>query len=74
MNDFNFYLARAVVPVLPTPADVEKLLRAEQTGYILIKERDLRNLKIVAPARIVLSDGAGSTTWNLIEFGARRAS
>jgi len=74
MNDFNFYLARAVMPVLPTPADIEKLLDAGQTSYILIKERDLKNLKIVAPARLVLSNGTGSTTWSLIEFGARRAS
>jgi hypothetical protein len=74
MNDFNFYLARAVMPVLLAPTDVEKLLDAGQTGYILIKERDLKNLKIAAPVRIVLSNGAGSTTWNLIAFGARRAS
>ena len=74
MNDFNFYLERAVMPVLATLADVEKLLSGSQTSYILIKDRDLKNLKMIAPGQIVLSNGAGSTTWNLVEFRARPAS
>jgi len=74
MNDFNFYLGRAVMPVLATSADVEKLLSGSQTSYILIKDRDLKNLKMIAPGQIVLINGAGSTTWNLIEFRARPAS
>jgi hypothetical protein len=74
MNDFNFYLERAVMPVLSTSVDVEKLLSGSQTSYILIKDRDLTNLKMIAPGQIVLSNGAGSTTWNLIELRARPAS
>ncbi|HWH77259.1 MAG TPA: hypothetical protein VNT76_07795, partial [Candidatus Binatus sp.] len=73
MNDFNFYLERAVMPVLSAPADVEKLLRASQTSYMLIKDRDLKHLKMIAPEGVVLSNGAGSTTWNLVELRARPA-
>jgi hypothetical protein len=74
MNDFNFYLERAVMPVLANSAEVEKLLSDSQTSYILIKDRDLKNLKMIAPGQIVLSNGAGSTTWNLIGLRARPAS
>jgi hypothetical protein len=67
MNDFNFYLRREVMPVLSSPADVEKLPSAAQTRYMLIKQRDLAKLNMIAPQRILLSDGAANATWNLIE-------
>jgi 4-amino-4-deoxy-L-arabinose transferase-like glycosyltransferase len=67
MNDFNFYLRREVMPVLSSPADVEKLPSAAQTRYMLIKQRDLAKLNMIAPQRILLSDGAANATWNLIQ-------
>jgi 4-amino-4-deoxy-L-arabinose transferase-like glycosyltransferase len=41
MNDFNFYLAREVIPTLSTPADVARL-GAEKAGvYLLARDRQL---------------------------------
>ncbi|HLN86998.1 MAG TPA: hypothetical protein VK200_11055, partial [Candidatus Limnocylindrales bacterium] len=68
MNDFNFYLERDVMPVLSSPAEIEKLLGGARTSYILIKDRDFKRLKTIAPEWIVLTHSAGSTTWNLVEF------
>mgnify|MGYP001355546979 CR=1 FL=1 len=68
MNDFNFYLERAAIPVLSSPADVEKLRAGARASYLLIKERDLKKLNMIAPQRIVLSNSAASTNWNLAEF------
>jgi hypothetical protein len=34
----------------------------------LIKNRDLKKLRIIAPEWIKLRNGTGSTTWNLVEL------
>jgi len=53
MNDFNFYMARDVMPILSTPLAVDALLARGQPGYLLIKERDLRRLPKL-PRMVVL--------------------
>ncbi len=68
MNDFNFYLERATIPVLNSPADVERLRAGARASYLLIKARDLKKLNLLAPQRLVLSDSATSANWNLAEF------
>jgi 4-amino-4-deoxy-L-arabinose transferase-like glycosyltransferase len=67
MNDFNFYLERAAIPVLSSAAEVEKLLAGAPASYLLIKERDLKKLNMTAQ-RIVLSDSTASANWHLAEF------
>ena len=68
MNDFNFYLKREVMPVLSSPADVEKLLSNSWARYLLIKQRDLAKLNMIVSKRILISDSATNATWNLIEL------
>lgn len=70
MHDFNFYVARDVVPVLSSPTDVEKVAAGAQTSYTLIKDRDFKRLKNIPLQWIVLSDSAGSSTWHLVELKA----
>jgi 4-amino-4-deoxy-L-arabinose transferase-like glycosyltransferase len=70
MHDFNFYLARDVVPVLSSPTDFEKVAGGAQTSYTLIKDRDFKRLKNIPRQWIVLSDSAGSSTWHLVELKA----
>ncbi len=50
MNDFNYYLERDAMPVLSSPADIEKLAGGAQTSYMLINDRDLKRLKKVRSA------------------------
>jgi len=68
MNDFNFYLERDVMPVLSSPGEIEKLAGASQTSYMLIKDRDIKKLKTIAPEWIVMTHSTGSTTWYLVQF------
>lgn len=73
MHDFNFYLEREVIPVLSSPGEVGNLPSRVDTSYILIKNRDLRKLRMIAPEWIKLRNGTGSTTWNLVELKPRSA-
>jgi len=68
MNDFNYYLAREVIPILSSPAAFDALLARQQNGYILIKERDLKKLPSLSREWIIASDADGTSTWYLIEF------
>ena len=70
MNEFNYYLERDAMPLLSSPAAIEKLLGGAPTSYMLIKERDLKRLNMVAPQWVVLTRSTGSTTWNLVELKA----
>ncbi len=70
MNDFNFYAAREVMPVLAAPAALDALLARGGHEYLLIKERDLRRLPQLAQSAIIASEARSSATWHLIELGA----
>ncbi|MPZ78723.1 MAG: hypothetical protein GEU77_19660 [Deltaproteobacteria bacterium] len=73
MHDFNFYTERKVIPVLSSPGEVANVLRQSGRSYMLIKDRDLKTLSMLAPEEIVITDSVGSTTWNLIALRAEPA-
>jgi hypothetical protein len=56
MNDFNFYTARDVMPILSTPLALDALLARGQGGYLLIKERDLQRLPKLPRKWIITSE------------------
>src|SRR5581483_6840289 len=64
MNDFNFYAAREVMPVLAAPAALDALLARGGHEYLLIKERDLRRLPQLAQSAIIASEARSSATWH----------
>ena len=70
MNDFNFYTARDVMPILSTPLALDALLARGQGGYLLIKERDLQRLPKLPRKWIITSEAKSSTTWHLVEIRA----
>ena len=70
MNDFNFYTAREVMPILSTPLALDALLARGQGGYLLIKERDLQRLPKLPRKWIITSEARSSTTWHLVEIRA----
>jgi 4-amino-4-deoxy-L-arabinose transferase-like glycosyltransferase len=70
MNDFNFYTAREVMPILSTPRAVDALLARGERGYLVIKERDLRRLPKVPRQWIVASEPRSSAIWYLVEIRA----
>lgn len=69
MNDFNYYTQREQIPVLKTSEEIERLRAAPEKSYLLVKERSLRTLPLVAPEWIRARSSHGSTTWYLIEMG-----
>ena len=74
MDDFNYYMGREFIPVLPTPAAVDGLLARHQDGYLLVKERDLRRLTMLPHRSIVVSKENGNTTWHLLRLQTRPSS
>lgn len=68
MNDFNYYMGREVIPVLRAPHAVDALLACQQSGYLLIKERDLRRLPQLSRQWIVTSDARTTAVWHLVEI------
>jgi len=71
MNDFNYYMEREKIPILPSPAAVDALIAKGENGFMLIKNRDLKRLAQIPRESIVASDRDGSTSWYLIEFKRR---
>jgi 4-amino-4-deoxy-L-arabinose transferase-like glycosyltransferase len=73
MNDFNYYLEREVIPILPSAAAIDALFERRQSGYILIEERDLKRTPALSRQWIIASDGDSRSPWHLIDLGRRRA-
>jgi len=68
MNDFNYYAERPAIPVVSSPRQLDALIDAPAGGFILVKERDLRDLPRLSRRWIIASEALGSATWHLIEF------
>jgi 4-amino-4-deoxy-L-arabinose transferase-like glycosyltransferase len=73
MNDFNYYLEREVIPVLPSAAAVDALFERRQIGYMLIEERDFKRTPSLSREWIIASDGDSRSPWHLIDLRRRRA-
>jgi len=74
MNDFNYYLERAVIPILSSPEAVDALLARKQNGYMLVKERDLKRVPSLSREWIIASDADSTSTWYLIALRKRMAN
>ena len=74
MNDFNFYMERAEIPVLAAEADITRLRDGTEASYLLIKERDLRRLKDSPRHSIIASAAIGTTTWHLLAIKSEPAN
>jgi 4-amino-4-deoxy-L-arabinose transferase-like glycosyltransferase len=72
MHDFNYYLEREVLPILPSPAAVAALLEDQQTGYMLIKERDLKRVPALSRNWIVASEADDTARWHLLGWKSRK--
>jgi 4-amino-4-deoxy-L-arabinose transferase-like glycosyltransferase len=71
MNNYNFYMDRAVIPVVASQAELQTLALQEEPAYMLIKGRDLDKSKLIKRERIVFEAGAQERTWYLIALGSR---
>jgi 4-amino-4-deoxy-L-arabinose transferase-like glycosyltransferase len=69
MNNFNYYMAREVMPVLESRAEIEKLLADNSGAYMLIKSRDLKRLGVISPERVRITANIGDTPWSLVALG-----
>ena len=71
MNDYNFYMERAVIPVVASESELQTLLLQVEPAYMVVKDRDLKKLKLITRERIVFKAGAHERTWCLIALGSR---
>jgi 4-amino-4-deoxy-L-arabinose transferase-like glycosyltransferase len=71
MNDYNFYMERAVIPVVRSEAQLQRLLSPGQPGYLLIKDSDLERMQLIDRSRIVFKQGSEGRVWYLIALGDR---
>jgi 4-amino-4-deoxy-L-arabinose transferase-like glycosyltransferase len=65
MNDYNFYMKREVIPIIPARRGGEELLRAEP-GFLLIRERDFERLRLSLEGNILLEQPVGGENWYLL--------
>lgn len=71
MNDFNFYTAREVIPVLSTTAEVKNLLAQAEGAYMVVRERDLKRLGLEGEVRTVAAAAVGGKEWRLVTSAKR---
>jgi hypothetical protein len=71
MNDFNYYLERERMPILSSPAAVEALIAKGESGFMLIKDRDLKRLAQIPRESIIAFEIDGSARWHLTAFNRR---
>jgi 4-amino-4-deoxy-L-arabinose transferase-like glycosyltransferase len=72
MNDFNFYMEREVIPLLSSEAEVEHMAAQAQTAYLLIRDRDLKKLRLGEKAAIVAEGRVGDKKWHLLQLTDRQ--
>jgi 4-amino-4-deoxy-L-arabinose transferase-like glycosyltransferase len=65
MNDYNFYMKREVMPIIPARRSGEDGLTTRE-GFLLIRDRDLERLRPFGQVNIVLEQPVGGKTWYLI--------
>jgi 4-amino-4-deoxy-L-arabinose transferase-like glycosyltransferase len=68
MHNFNYYAEREVIPLLTSPAVLEKLLQTGQSGFLLVRERDFARLPMLSRTWVIASDRKGRMPWHLVEF------
>lgn len=68
LHDFNFYTERGIIPVLSSPAEVENAQNQLGSSYMIIKEKDLRQLSTVDSRKGLFTKPISSTPWSLIDL------
>jgi len=74
MNDFNYYTGREIIPVVPDGSALDRLLRSEKSGYLIIKARDLERLPQLARRSVIVSETKTSSLWHLLKLDSQSSS
>jgi hypothetical protein len=68
MNDFNFYTEREVIPILSSEAELGQAISKAPLIYLLIRERDAKQLAFGKAARVLGEGDIGGKKWSLIRL------
>jgi hypothetical protein len=71
MNDFNYYMGREIIPVVPNASAVDRLLKTKQDSYLIIKDRDHTRLPQLPREWVVTSEANGNAVWHLVQLRGR---
>jgi hypothetical protein len=68
MNDFNFYLKRAVIPLVSTPLDVDRLANENRPVWLLARNAGLvrRVVEKNSGWEVVIRGNTGGKQWFLL--------
>ena len=59
MSDFNYYAGRATIPVISSEEEIAKLSTSHAQAYLLINDKDLKEVKRLKDNREVVIEAAG---------------
>lgn len=68
MADFNYYAGREEIPVIKSEDEVRKMAATGREIYLLISDRDLKQLKATTGANFVTDDDIGGRKWYLVKI------
>jgi len=68
MNDYNFYTGRDIIPVLSSRPGGQTPPLGHQSGFLLIRDRDLQRLHPLPDDKALLSQSVGGKTWYLVSL------
>lgn len=68
MSDFNYYARREAIPVINSRDEIEKLFLQNRGAYLLINEKDLKQLNLEQKPNVVTEKQVGERKWYLIRL------
>ena len=68
MSDFNYYARREEIVVVNSKSEVDKIALQDRDAYLLINEKDLKQLNLAQKPNIVTETRVGERKWYLIRL------
>jgi len=68
MNDYNFYTRREIIPVLSSRPGGQAPALGKRSGFLLIRDRDLKKIQPLPDDKVLLSQSVGGKTWYLVSL------
>ena len=68
MADFNYYAQREEIPVLNSGEEINKAAAAHREAYILINDKDLKQVKSTIKADVITEQEIGERKWYVLKI------
>jgi 4-amino-4-deoxy-L-arabinose transferase-like glycosyltransferase len=68
MADFNYYARKEKIPVIRSGDEVNKLAAVGREAYLIVNDKDLKQVKSSTKANVVTLHQVGEREWHLLRF------